>query len=339
MSKPSAPPTLMDVSRAAGVSTATISRCINDPGKVAIKTRERIEAAIDALGYTPNFGGRALASNRTNSIGAVIPSMENAMFASGLQAFQEVLSEAGKTMLVASTGYDPDREFHQIRALLAQGVDGLLLIGRDRPERTTDLLGIRSTPHVLAWCSPHEGGAPYVGFDNRQAAHELARQAIAMGHSQIAVIGGRSVGNDRARDRIAGFRDAVTGAQGAVLLQIIEADYELDAGGDALDRILNDSPRPTVVLCGNDVLATGAILRARDRGIPVPGALSITGFDEIALGRVVSPALTTIRVPQREMGRRAARLLMAQIAGQIAEPNQTLPTELVLRASLAPPAL
>ena len=110
-------PTLEDVARMAGVSTASISRALNDPDKVAKPTRDKIEKAIDVLGYTPNFGGRALASNRTNTVGAIIPSMANAMFASGVQAFQEVLSEAGVNLLLASTGYDPDQELRQIKAL------------------------------------------------------------------------------------------------------------------------------------------------------------------------------------------------------------------------------
>jgi len=102
-------PTLEDVARAARVSTATISRSINTPDKVARATHQRIQQTIDKLGYTPHFGGRVLASNRTNTIGAVIPSMANAMFSNGLQAFQEELSDAGMTMLVASTGYNPKR--------------------------------------------------------------------------------------------------------------------------------------------------------------------------------------------------------------------------------------
>ncbi|MGA9253086.1 MAG: LacI family DNA-binding transcriptional regulator, partial [Roseobacter sp.] len=114
-------PTLEDVARLAGVSTASISRALNDPDKVAQATRKKIDDAIEQLGYTPNFGGRALASNRTNTVGAVIPSMANAMFASGVQAFQEELAKEGVTLLVATTGFDAAQEFQQIRSLVGQG--------------------------------------------------------------------------------------------------------------------------------------------------------------------------------------------------------------------------
>jgi len=131
-----ASPTLEDVAKAARVSTATISRSINEPDKVAKDTRERIEKAIEALGYTPNFGGRVLASNRSNIVGAVIPTMANAMFASGLQVFQEVLSQSSYNLLVASSGYNTNTELQQIKSLVAQGADGLLLIGSSRPDDT-----------------------------------------------------------------------------------------------------------------------------------------------------------------------------------------------------------
>jgi LacI family transcriptional regulator len=133
MSGPKAP-TLEDVAQLPGVSTATISRVLKYPDRIIPKTREKIQGAIDTLGHTPNFGGRAHAPNRTTTVGGIIPAMANAMFASGIQAFQEVLAEAGVTWLIASFGYDPEREFHQIKSLLANGAGGLLLIGNERPE-------------------------------------------------------------------------------------------------------------------------------------------------------------------------------------------------------------
>ena len=105
-----AQPTLQDVANLAGISTATVSRALNDPDKVGQAARDRIDNAITILGYTPNFGARALATNQTNTVGAIIPTLSNAMFASGIQAFQEVLSEAGITLLIATSGYDPERQ-------------------------------------------------------------------------------------------------------------------------------------------------------------------------------------------------------------------------------------
>ena len=134
-----AKPTLDDVARAAGVSTATVSRCLNAPDRVIATTRERVMQAVEALGYTPDFGGRALASRRTNTVGAIIPTMDNAIFARGLQSFQEALSRFGKTLLVASSGYSPAREREQMEVMASRGVDGLLLIGSARPEASIEL--------------------------------------------------------------------------------------------------------------------------------------------------------------------------------------------------------
>src|SRR6056297_1290979 len=151
ISAPRPAPTLEDVARAADVSTATVSRCLNTPGKVSDDTRLRVMEAVAALGYAPNFGARAMVSRRTRTIGAIIPTMENAIFARGLQAFQEELHARGYMLLVASSAYQPKIEEEQIRALVARGADGLLLIGHDRDPAIYDYLRARSIPVLSAW--------------------------------------------------------------------------------------------------------------------------------------------------------------------------------------------
>ncbi len=338
MTKSSAP-TLEDVARLAGVSTASISRALNDPDKVARPTRDKIEAAIEALGYTPNFGGRALASNRTDTVGAIIPTMANAMFASGVQAFQEMLSEAGINLLLATTGYDPDQELRQIKALIAHGADGLLLIGDSRPDSTRAFLKKRNVPHVICWSLRDDAGPQHVGFDNRAAVYDAMQHVLSLGHRRIAMICGVREGNDRASDRLDGVVASIADyGQGAELVQVREATYRLEFGGDAFEEIMAQKPRPTVIMCGNDVLAAGALKRARELGIDVPGEVSLVGFDDIGLASVVTPPLATVRVPQIEMGREAARLLLARLSGQQGNGPVALRTEFMPRGSLAPPA-
>ena len=334
------PPTLEDVAKAANVSTATISRAINDPSKVAKSTREAITAAIDQLGYTPNFGGRALASSRTNTVGAIIPSMANAMFASGVQAFQEELTASGVTLLLASTAYDAEHEFRQIRSLVAHGADGLLLIGAERPEKTREFLKLRGIPHVLSWCTSTQAEHLYSGFDNEKAAYQMACHVLRCGHRDIAMIAGRARGNDRAAARVAGVRRAIAEAKvNARLLAVVEAEYLLQDGSDAFSQLLSRDDRPSAVICGNDVLASGAILEAKRRGISVPRDMSITGFDDIGLAKVSDPAITTVKVPQIEMGRSAARLLLARISGETDLKSLEFDTEIVERQSLSAPRL
>lgn len=330
-------PTLEDVARAAGVSTATVSRCLNLPGKVAEDTRRRVEAAIERLGYTPNLAARTMAARRSLAIGAIIPTMENAIFARALQAFQDTLGAAGYTLLVASTGYDPAREAARLRALVARGVDGLLLIGHDRDPALYDLPAARGIPVVAAWSWRAEAPVPSVGFDNRAAMAALVGEATALGHRRFAMIAGIAEGNDRARARIEGARDGLAAAgldPGA--LALVEAPYDIDAGAEAFAGLMARDPRPGCVLCGNDVLAAGALLAARRMGLDVPGAVSVTGFDDIELARICAPGLTTVHVPHREMGHHAAQTLLAMVSGAAHPPSLRLPTTIVRRASLGP---
>lgn len=334
--KTNGPPTLEDVASYAGVSTATISRCINDPGKVAKPTRKRIEHAIQKLGYTPNFGGRMLASNKTHIVGAVIPSMANAMFSNGIQAFQERLSENGITLLIASSGYNPDQEYQQVQSLLASGVGGLLLIGADRPQKTVKLIKQRKLPYVISWIYHDDKKRYYAGFDNHAAMYKLAKLVINYGHKNIAIISGDSKTNDRALNRIIGIKDAIAERSDTVtLVDLIETEYRVETGGNAFDQVMSKPIKPSVIMCGNDVLAAGAIVRARQRGIRVPEDVSITGFDDLNLASVVTPTLTTVRVPHFEMGKSAATLLLDLLSKDPNAKSIELKTELIVRESLA----
>ena len=330
-------PTLNDVAHAARVSTATVSRCLNEPGLVVPATRERVLRAVSELGYTPDFGGRALASRRTNTVGAVIPTMDNAIFARGLQAFQEALSEEATTLLVASSGYRPEQEAEQIRTLVARGADGLFLIGSARPKSTYQFLQQRGVPYVLAW-NLGDTDDHFVGFDNVRAAAAMAQRVIAFGHRNIAMIAGITSMNDRAADRLTGVRTALDSAGlDGDRLPVVEAVYSFEAGAEAFDKLMKRSPRPTAVICGNDVLAAGAMIRAKELGIAVPAEVSITGFDDIDIAALVEPALTTVHVPHRRMGNAAARLLLDLIAGKAAERRVEIGFEIAVRKSLGTP--
>jgi len=330
-------PTITDVARHAGVSTATVSRCLNDPDRVQPKTREKVLSAVRALGYTPNFGARALVAKRTNTVGAVIPTMDNAIFARGLQAFQEALHERGITLLVASSQYRPDLEEEQIRTLLARGADGLLLIGYERSGRIYDELERRGVATVIAWAFQPLSRMPAVGFDNHKAMKALAQAVLARGHRVIGAISATMATNDRARDRVAAIRAAMAeqGIPGSNL-RVIETTYSIDSGRLGMAELMSATPRPTVVMCGNDVLAAGAIREARRMGLRVPDDVSITGFDDIELASISDPTLTTVHVPHREMGLRAAMSLLQMLREGKPVVSVELDTELRVRESLGP---
>ncbi|MFU1478006.1 LacI family DNA-binding transcriptional regulator [Roseovarius sp. C7] len=331
-------PTLEDVARLAGVSTATVSRCLNAPDKVVERTRLRVLEAVRELGYLPNFGARAMVARRTNTIGAIIPTMANAIFAKGLQAFQEEARALGYQLLVASSSYRADLEEEQARALVARGADGLLLIGLERAETLTAFLAQRGLPAVVAWTHAEEAGLPTVGFDNRAAMRGLAEEVLRRGHQRVAMISAPVAHNDRARARLDGVRDALRAAGLGEDLPVIETGYGLDEGGAALAQLMQRETPPTVVMCGNDVLAAGAIRQAGRLGLRVPEDVSITGFDDIELATLVTPALTTVHVPHQEMGRRAAQCLVEMVEKSVRPCSVALNTELRLRDSLGAPA-
>jgi len=337
---PSGPavPTLADVARHANVSTATVSRCLNSPDQVVLRTRERVMKAVQELGYAPNFNARALAAKRTNTIGAVIPTMENAIFARGIQAFQEELGRHGFTLLVASSSYQEALEEEQIRTLTARGADALLLIGHHRSKRVYDFLKTRSVPALVAWAYADGAEQRSIGFDNVSAMADLARLVIGQGHRRLGFISAETASNDRARDRVMGVRNVLAEAgldQSA--LALIETQYGISTGGEAFREMMALSPRPTAVLCGNDVLAVGALRAAKEMGLSVPGDVSITGFDDIELAMLAEPALTTVHVPHREMGRRAASMLVQMVNGDTLPDSTRLDTDIRLRQSLGPP--
>lgn len=338
MGKTRSAPTLNDVARQAGVSTATVSRCLNSPERVIETTRQRVMQAIESLGYTPNFAARAMAANRSFTIGAIIPTMDNAIFARGLQAFQDQLHEDGYTLLVSSSAYNPEAEQEQIRTLVARGADGLLLIGYERDDRVYQYLEQHQVPALVAWSYAPEARQPSVGFSNSGAMFELAQCVIAAGHKRIAMISGIIRGNDRALSRVNGIKDALQ-ASGLSpdALTLIETPYEIDKGARAFRQLMSLDPRPTVVMCGNDVLAAGALREARELGISVPDQVSVTGFDDIELAEIVSPALTTVHVPHREMGRKAACELIAMVEGKSPGRPVCINTKIVTRQSLAEP--
>lgn len=328
-------PTLADVARRANVSTATVSRCLNSPDQVVGETRARVMEAVAELGYAPNFGARALAAKQTNTVGAVIPTMENAVFARGIQAFQEELGRHGKTLLIASSAYQSQLEEEQVRALVARGADGLLLIGYDRSPELYSFLAKRAVPTLVAWSYAEGQDQPAIGFDNRSAMAELARLVIGHGHRKIACISAPTASNDRARSRVEGIRQVMkeAGLDGDAML-LVETPYGIENGEAAFREVMAAAPDTTAVMCVNDVLAIGALRAAREMDLAVPDDVSITGFDDIEIAMLAEPALTTVHVPHREMGRRAATMLIAMLRDNERPASVKLPTDIRLRRSL-----
>jgi LacI family transcriptional regulator len=302
--------TLQDVASAARVSTATVSRYFNNRDALRPETIRQVERAIETLGYYPDLNARALASRRPSTLGAIIPTTENAIFAEGVEAMQSWLMARDIMLMTVSTRYDSEVEFEQVRRLVAHGVGGLMLIGNARPAKTIEFIRTHNIPFCTAWSFQAESTNPQIGFNNFAAAYKMGEQILKKGHRTIGVIGGLTQDNDRATDRIKGISQCFAD-HGFPIPQerILETPYQPEDSATALDELLRRAPEVTVIFCGNDVLAAGALHRAQDRGIDVPGQISITGFDDIGLAKILQPQLTTVHLPHRFMGEMAAQAL------------------------------
>ncbi len=330
-------PTLEHVAKQAKVSTATVSRCFNAPERVRPALRQRVRDAVEALGYTPHGAARALASHRSNTIGAVVPTLDNAIFATVIETLQQQLSAAGRTLLVASSNYDPARERDQIETLIVRGVDGLMLTGETRDPSAYDLLARRGIRYACTYVHQPDSPHPTIGFDNRRAMHMVVGYLHDLGHQAFAMIAGIADGNDRASERIAGVQEALAYHDLQLASpNLLQRPYSIQSGREALRQLMALPARPSAVVCGNDILAIGALLEAQAMGLRVPDDISITGFDDISLAREIPPGLTTIHAPLRRMGQLAADYLLDPLPTDDAVPHLELPTEMVVRGSTGP---
>lgn len=331
--------TLQDVATRAGVSTASVSRYLANPETVKEPRRGRIVEAISTLGYIPHGAARALASRRTRTIGAIVPTLDNAIFARGIQAFQRRLQASGFTLFVASHDYSLEEEWKQAETLIARGVDGMMLIGSDHDSRLYERLARMNMPYVNSWTYDAATPYPCVGFENFDAATRQTEYMLDIGHTEFGLIAGITHDNDRARDRLDGALSALAAREihpSPAMIQ--ECPYDIAASRQTMRRLLSASPRPTAIICGNDVLAVGALLECQEAGVRVPEDVSIVGFDDLPLSRHIAPSLTTIHVPSTEMGDKSAEYLLATLDGETAPKRLRLEANLILRNSTRPPA-
>lgn len=331
-------PTISDVARVAKVSIATVSRVVNAPDGVRATLRERVQAAIAQLGYVPHPGARTLKSRRTGTIGAIFPTVDNAIFATAINTLQQRLAAANHQLLIATSGYDPAVEARQALNLLTRGVDALVLCGCAQGAPLIDRLKARSVPvvHVMTW--PLPPGMTGVGFDNARAMHQVVRYLLDMGHRRIAMLAGVTQDNDRSHARVQGVRQALAAHRLTLPAdRLVERPYGLAPAREGLRQLLQAKSPPTAVVCGNDVLALGALLEAQHLGLQVPRDLSIVGFDDLEMASHVQPALTTVQVPAQAMWQRAADSALALARGEAPLANHEVEVSLVVRGSTAPP--
>lgn len=320
---------LRDVAHRADVSVATVSRVLNSPEVVKQDTRRRVEAAIEELGFFRSAAARAINTGRTKILGALIPTIDSDIFALTIEAMENRLADFGFSLVVATTEEDPDKEARKARELLDIGVEGLFIPGVTHSEDLHALIARSNVPTMAI--SYYDPGyhLPTVGYDNQEAARVALDHLLELGHRRIAVIHGPTEHNDRTRARLDGTRTEAPG----VTLTYFETELTVAGGCKAVAQSLAGDLAFDAYLCVSDVLAFGALFELQRRAIAVPSDASVMGIHDLPISEVIEPHLSTVRLPAREMGLKAAELLAAWVEdGSRPEPVY-FPTKLVVRQS------
>ena len=327
-----------DVAQLAGVSTATVSRVLNNPHQVDPATRQRVLDAAAKLRYVPHGAARSLRSQRSKMVGAVVPSFDYALYARTTSALQRRLDELGYSLVLAEHHYDLAAELRVAAQLIEHGVDAFMFVGIDHEQGLFALLEDYGRPYVLSWGVDPLGRHPSVGFDNRAATCTITQHLLGLGHRHFGLLSAPVAGNDRARERGEGVRSAL--AQAGLQLDpacVQYAPIALSSAEAAMGRLLALDQPPTAVVATNDVFAVGGMLACRKAGVRIPEDLSISGVDNTDLGATQTPGLTSIRTPIMEIGRAAADQLGARLEGRPFTAVENFPIEVVFRGSTAPP--
>lgn len=337
MRKPLQKRGVFEVASLAGVSIATVSRAFNEPSLVREDLRKRIIEAARSIGYVPNSAAKALRSQRTHIVGAVIPSLDYAIYAKLVNGFQEAVSGAGYTVVVLPVGFDSRNIHARVRQVVERGAEALMVVGRIEDHDLLELLAIKALPWIQTYSFNPGSEHPAVGFDNGPAIVQALEHLHALGHRDIALIAGRTAGNDRQSSRVKAFHDWLTerGLPGGS--PVIEVPYSFSEGMEAFEAIRQSHPRTTAIVCSSDILAVGVLHACKRAGISIPADLSVTGFDDLEFAAFSEPPLTTIAIQAGEMGRLAGERIVAALDHGEEPLPECLPTTLVLRASTAVP--
>ncbi len=328
---------IRDVARVAGVSIATVSRSFNAPERVQAETRDRVLDAAKRLHYVPDNAARALSSQRHMRIGALIPSIEDSIFASFVTSLRRALGNAGYALILGITEFSPEHEGRELRSLIESGVDAVVFCGEERPADSYDLVNAHGLPYLVTNVFLPDSSHPNIGYDNFAGARDATRFLLDQGHARFGLMDFPAMLNDRAGLRLEGFMAALS-ERGAEFHGDchIERPYGIEEGRIGLRTLLNHAPDLTAIFCGNDVLAFGALFEASHLGRRVPDDLSIVGFYDLDLASHVTPALTTVSVRADDMGSRTAEILMLTLAGKPTPHATRVATNLVIRGTTGP---
>lgn len=327
---------LVDVARLAGVSPATVSRVINRPNLVHPSKRQAVEDVLTRFSYIPNNAARALINRRSLTVGLIVPTMANPLFAPGIEAIEQCLQSAGYGLLVACSNRDPDREFDQTKTMLERGVDGMILTGTLHRPDLLSLMQSKGVAVAFQDCNESYDRCTSVAMQDAAAMSLAIDALIENGHRRIAVLTGPTGNTPPVGERLRGALERLAHHGIAVDKGDVEEtpDYEAGSSRLAVARLFERRDDYTAIACTGDILAIGAIMELRRRGRSVPADVSLIGCGDSVMTQYVDPPLTTIHLPFRRMGELAAQQLLGQLNGQDPSGLQLLDFHLVERETV-----
>ncbi|MFN3414050.1 MAG: LacI family DNA-binding transcriptional regulator [Thermoanaerobaculum sp.] len=325
-------PTIREVAAHAGVSLATVSRVLNSSALVSEEKKKRVLAAVAALGYTPHEAARSLVRRRTNTVAFILPEVSGDFYSQLLRGAELAAREFGFHLLVSGFHGKALEVKKALRATRGR-VDGIVLMWPE-VHRDSLLSAIPEGTKVVLLEGPEDPHHPSLALDNKAGTEAAVRHLVSLGHRVIGHLQG-PVTNLDAEARRHAFLSVIRQTPGAVAVEI-PGDFTEGRGYEAAPLFLAQKPRPTAVFAANDASAVGLLLRLAELGVAVPEEISLVGFDDIPLARLVNPPLTTVAAGTEELGRKAVELVAANPPKRLPQ-RVLLPTRLVVRRSTAPP--
>lgn len=306
--------TLNAVARAAGVSAITVSRYFNQPEQVSPERRERIAAVVAELGYVPNLVAGGLASARGKIVGMVIPNISGPIFANTIQGFSDTLSRHGYQLLLASSYFDIEQEENAVRAFLGWSPAALVLTSHFHSAGTEKMLAEADIPVIETWDYQPERGPMQIGFSHFEVGVTAARHLLEKGYQRIAFVQNSAPGDFSALERRDGYAATLRGAGREPWFFAPDADRApFEAGKQAMEALMNASPRPDAIIFANDNLAAGGLLAGQRAGLKIPEDCAVLGFGDYPFAEMLLPSLSTIKPPALEIGVLAATRVLESL--------------------------
>ncbi len=331
-------PTIRDVAKLAGVAPITVSRVINQSGYFTEETRDRVQEAINRLGYMPNKLARSLRLRQTSMLALVLTDITNPFWTTVARGVEDAASDAGFSVILCNTDESEAEEEQYLRVLLERQVDGILLVPAQNKPEPIQLIRKQNIPVViLDRRLPGELAADTVRGDSFGGAYLLTQHLISLGHENITMLAGpREVST--AEDRVAGYQKALRDAGLEDCGRVVYGEFTVESGVEIAGKGLLDHSRPTAFFACNNFLSIGALKAIREAGLSVPGDISVVGFDDLPSAMVWDPFLTVAAQPAYEMGHQATQLLLDRLANQRSDLFQeiVLPVEIIVRKSTGP---